>query len=141
MWSVKFFSGGTQQTVYITGIFLFKGRILKVGLKLSVSPYVYYHLFRNKWLYKILVKNLQNQPIDGEDQSDLRFRHITEITILTVQLIVEFAKRLPGFDKLLREDQIALLKVLSRLRTVKWKRIWIVQFQDNFIHQTNLYYY
>jgi ecdysone receptor len=68
-----------------------------------------------------MLKNLQNQPIDGEDQSDLRFRHITEITILTVQLIVEFAKRLPGFDKLLREDQIALLKVLSRVRTVKWK--------------------
>lgn len=56
---------------------------------------------------------MQNQPSDGEDQSDLRFRHITEITILTVQLIVEFAKRLPGFDKLLREDQIALLKVQS----------------------------
>jgi ecdysone receptor len=30
-----------------------------------------------------------------------------------VQLIVEFAKRLPGFDKLLREDQIALLKACS----------------------------
>jgi hypothetical protein len=60
-----------------------------------------------------MLQNLQNQPTDGEDQSDLRFRHITEITILTVQLIVEFAKRLPGFDKLLREDQIALLKVQS----------------------------
>nr|CAD7585922.1 unnamed protein product [Timema genevievae] len=55
----------------------------------------------------------QNQLPDCEDQSDLRFRHITEITILTVQLIVEFAKRLPGFDKLLREDQIALLKACS----------------------------
>ena len=55
----------------------------------------------------------QNQPTDGEDPSDLRFRHITEITILTVQLIVEFAKWLPGFDKLLREDQIALLKACS----------------------------
>lgn len=54
---------------------------------------------------------LQNAGNDDEEQSDLRFRHITEITILTVQLIVEFAKRLPGFDKLLREDQIALLKV------------------------------
>lgn len=50
---------------------------------------------------------------DDEDQSDQRFRHLTEITILTVQLIVEFAKRLPGFDKLLREDQIALLKACS----------------------------
>lgn len=56
----------------------------------------------------------QNQPTEGEDQSDIRFRHITEITILTVQLIVEFAKRLPGFDKLLREDQIALLKVSTQ---------------------------
>ncbi|XP_023724894.1 ecdysone receptor isoform X2 [Cryptotermes secundus] len=59
------------------------------------------------------LKRITNQPTDGEDQSDLRFRHITEITILTVQLIVEFAKRLPGFDKLLREDQIALLKACS----------------------------
>jgi ecdysone receptor len=61
-----------------------------------------------------MLKIAQNQPTDGEDQSDLRFRHITEITILTVQLIVEFAKRLPGFDKLLREDQIALLKVRTQ---------------------------
>lgn len=59
------------------------------------------------------LKRITNQPTDGEDQSDVRFRHITEISILTVQLIVEFAKRLPGFDKLLREDQIALLKACS----------------------------
>lgn len=62
----------------------------------------------------------QNTPSEGEDQSDLNFRHITEITILTVQLIVEFAKRLPGFDKLLREDQIALLKACSsEVRKIK----------------------
>lgn len=54
---------------------------------------------------------LQNLPNDEDDPSDMRYRHITEITILTVQLIVEFAKKLPGFDKLLREDQIVLLKV------------------------------
>ncbi|EEB17490.1 Ecdysone receptor, putative [Pediculus humanus corporis] len=59
------------------------------------------------------LKRISNAPSEGEDQSDLNFRHITEITILTVQLIVEFAKRLPGFDKLLREDQIALLKACS----------------------------
>lgn len=64
---------------------------------------------------KLFIK--QNQPTEGEDQSDIRFRHITEITILTVQLIVEFAKRLPGFDKLLREDQIALLKVSTIYNT------------------------
>nr|ALO17612.1 ecysone receptor isoform A [Schistocerca gregaria] len=59
------------------------------------------------------LRRVTSQPTEGEDQSDVRFRHITEITILTVQLIVEFAKRLPGFDKLLREDQIALLKACS----------------------------
>lgn len=46
-----------------------------------------------------------------EKQSETTYRIITEMTILTVQLIVEFAKRLPGFDKLVREDQITLLKV------------------------------
>lgn len=49
---------------------------------------------------------------DDEKQSDTTYRIITEMTILTVQLIVEFAKRLPGFDKLVREDQITLLKVM-----------------------------
>lgn len=59
----------------------------------------------------LYLSSLQKAPNDDEEQSDQRFRHLTEITILTVQLIVEFAKRLPGFDKILREDQIALLKV------------------------------
>lgn len=59
------------------------------------------------------LKRITHQPTEGENPSDYRFRHITEITILTVQLIVEFSKRLPGFDKLMREDQIALLKACS----------------------------
>lgn len=50
-------------------------------------------------------------PHDDEDQHDVNFRHITEITILTVQLIVEFAKGLPAFTKIPQEDQITLLKV------------------------------
>jgi ecdysone receptor len=53
---------------------------------------------------------------DEEKQSDTTYRIITEMTILTVQLIVEFAKRLPGFDKLVREDQITLLKVTVILK-------------------------
>lgn len=43
--------------------------------------------------------------------SEAKFKHITEMTILTVQLTVEFSKKSPGFDTLLREDQITLLKV------------------------------
>lgn len=48
---------------------------------------------------------------DEEDKRDAHFRYITEITILTVQLIVEFAKGLPAFTKIPQEDQITLLKV------------------------------
>jgi hypothetical protein len=56
--------------------------------------------------------DLQPFPL-GESEADSlkRFQHVTEMTILTVQLIVEFSKRVPGFDTLLREDQITLLKV------------------------------
>ncbi|XP_066937880.1 ecdysone receptor isoform X4 [Macrobrachium rosenbergii] len=49
----------------------------------------------------------------NEDDSEAKFTHITDMTILTVQLIVEFSKHLPGFDTLLREDQITLLKACS----------------------------
>jgi ecdysone receptor len=35
------------------------------------------------------------------------------MTILTVKLTVDFSKRLPGFDSLLRQDQITLLKACS----------------------------
>lgn len=48
---------------------------------------------------------------NNDDDCANRFQHIAEITILTVQLIVEFAKRLPGFETITRDDQIALLKV------------------------------
>ncbi|XP_022110633.1 oxysterols receptor LXR-alpha-like isoform X2 [Acanthaster planci] len=47
---------------------------------------------------------------DGTEDIQLRFAHITELTILTIQLIVEFSKRIPDFLGLGREDQIVLLK-------------------------------
>nr|AGV06207.1 ecdysteroid receptor [Sitodiplosis mosellana] len=56
---------------------------------------------------------IQTSPDENEDQNDVHFRHITEITILTVQLIVEFAKGLPAFTKIPQEDQITLLKACS----------------------------
>ena len=37
------------------------------------------------------------------------------MTVLITHLIVEFAKSLPGFTRLLKEDQIILLKVSSNL--------------------------
>lgn len=59
----------------------------------------------------IIISSFQAEEIVNHGEGDMKYRHITEMTILTVQLIVEFAKSLPGFDKLLREDQITLLKV------------------------------
>ncbi|XP_050421434.1 ecdysone receptor [Adelges cooleyi] len=64
-----------------------------------------------KDLKRLSINNAEE--LDEEKQSDSTYRIITEMTILTVQLIVEFAKRLPGFDKLVREDQITLLKACS----------------------------
>lgn len=62
------------------------------------------------------------QEGDEDEQSDMPFRQITEMTILTVQLIVEFAKGLPGFSKISQPDQITLLKV--RLISYKPARAW-----------------
>ena len=45
----------------------------------------------------------------SSDQSDHLFRHMTEMTILTVQLIVEFSKHLPGFQTLCRDDQVCII--------------------------------
>ena len=59
------------------------------------------------------LRRVNVSSVDIHDDGTVRFHNITEITILTVQLIVEFAKRLPGFDKLQREDQLALLKACS----------------------------
>nr|KAF6343268.1 nuclear receptor subfamily 1 group H member 3 [Pipistrellus kuhlii] len=53
-------------------------------------------------------------PVAPDPQSwearQQRFAHFTELAIVSVQEIVDFAKQLPGFLQLSREDQIALLK-------------------------------
>ena len=57
----------------------------------------------------------------SSDPAELQCKQITGLTVLTVRLIVEFTKQLPGFqDKLCREDQICLVKV-----TIGWARgVW-----------------
>lgn len=57
---------------------------------------------------------LQPWPLGADPQSrdarQQRFAHFTELAIISVQEIVDFAKQVPGFLQLGREDQIALLK-------------------------------
>ena len=47
-----------------------------------------------------------------KDVSEQVYKHMAEMTVLVTQLVVEFAKCLPGFSDLDREDQIILLKVV-----------------------------
>ncbi|XP_043222979.1 ecdysone receptor-like isoform X2 [Amphibalanus amphitrite] len=50
----------------------------------------------------------------SSDPAELQCKQITGLTVLTVRLIVEFTKQLPGFqDKLCRDDQICLVKACS----------------------------
>lgn len=44
---------------------------------------------------------------------ELYYRHMVENTILTVQLIVEFSKKVPKFETLIPEDKVILLKGCS----------------------------
>lgn len=55
-------------------------------------------------------EDIRNVPPYNEGQGESQLQHFTEMTILTVKLIVEFAKKVRGFEELTREDQITLLK-------------------------------
>jgi len=62
------------------------------------------------------LKKIYHVPLScqgSDSESDSLFRHITEMTILTVNLIVEFCKHLPGFTSLDKEDQVVILKGCS----------------------------
>ena len=46
-----------------------------------------------------------------KEMSEQIYKNMAEMTILVTQLVVEYAKHLPGFSTISREDQIVLLKV------------------------------
>ena len=71
------------------------------------------------------------------DESESLFRHITEITILTVQLIVQFSRHLPGFQTLNRSDQVILLKACSsEVMMIRAARRYDIQ-SDSIVFATN----
>lgn len=55
-------------------------------------------------------EDIEAVPHAAPGDSETNFKHMSEVTKLTVRLIVEFAKRIHFFEDLLREDQITLLK-------------------------------
>lgn len=77
----------------------------------------------------------QSQDLQNREVRQQRFAHFTELAIMSVQEIVDFAKQLPGFLELTREDQIALLKTStievchgsswdSVSRSLSWKSLF-----------------
>ena len=64
----------------------------------------------------------QNVKIkDREEPSELSdaiYKQMASVTIMVTQLVVEFAKHLPGFMTLNRDDQIVLLKVSNNMPMV-----------------------
>jgi len=49
--------------------------------------------------------------LQASSEADMIFGHLVEMAILVTRLVVEFAKHLPGFQTISKDDQIALLKV------------------------------
>ena len=56
---------------------------------------------------------------------------MTEMTILTVQLIVEFSKHLPGFQTLCRDDQVATAYLLNTKSDDKFPTIYNLSNNSN----------
>jgi len=46
----------------------------------------------------------------ASNEADMVFGHMVEMAVVVTRLVVEFAKHLPGFQTLSKDDQIALLK-------------------------------
>ena len=56
------------------------------------------------------IDSLVNNEADVEDKTLVQ---MTQTTLATVKLIIEFTKRLPGFQSLCQKDQLAVLKSAS----------------------------
>ena len=121
-------SGGSDNGIVMTGVLThtangslkrqvvpFVSRPLKPEEEELINRLVYfqieYEFPKEEDLKKIYHVPLHCQGTESE--SDSLFRHITEMTILTVNLIVEFCKHLPGFTSLEKEDQVVILKGCS----------------------------
>lgn len=48
--------------------------------------------------------------MQAASEVDIMFGHMVEMAILVTRLVVEYAKHLPGFQTISKDDQIALLK-------------------------------
>ena len=137
-------SGGSDNGIVMTGVLThtangslkrqvvpFVSRPLKPEEEELINRLVYfqieYEFPKEEDLKKIYHVPLHCQGTESE--SDSLFRHITEMTILTVNLIVEFCKHLPGFTSLDKEDQVVILKgCSSEVMMLRAARRYVISF-------------
>ena len=67
---------------------------------------MYIYLF-----FFVIVSQKCFDPANPKDAKELLFTQLAQFTVLSTQLVVEFAKQMPGFLDLCIEDQIIMLKV------------------------------
>lgn len=85
------------------------------------SPFCPGSVFHKHFLFPFPQPWPQIPDPNNREARQQRFAHFTELAIISVQEIVDFAKQLPGFLELTREDQIALLKT-STIEV----RVWLL---------------
>lgn len=63
------------------------------------------------FLPSVIVYLQDIKPTNNVESGEHVLGSLARMTVLITHLIVEFAKSLPGFDRLSKDDQIILLKV------------------------------
>lgn len=58
-----------------------------------------------------MLQQVKVKALGRLQMSDTIFEQMAGMTVLVTHLIVEYAKHLPGFQEITKDDQIALLKV------------------------------
>lgn len=89
-----------------------RDHVLKLSfsfLVLFILSFIFGSIF-HKYMLSLTQPWPQIPDPNNREARQQRFAHFTELAIISVQEIVDFAKQLPGFLELTREDQIALLK-------------------------------
>lgn len=71
-------------------------------------------------------------PSNPKDAKELLFTQLAQFTVLSTQLVVDFAKQMPYFLDLCMDDQIKMLKVCSSLLAA----LGAVAFNDLFTVKT-----
>lgn len=81
---------------------------------LTVKTLHMYNIFTKCNIFHLFFFLQKIEPTNNVESGDNVLGSLARMTVLITHLIVEFAKSLPGFDRLSKDDQIILLKVMYK---------------------------